>query len=331
MNIHFTNVGPKLASEIPTVDCDVNLADSQQRVNSSFELKEVTISDVFKKLQEVNVAKATGHDNIPNKILKIAAPVISLADLSSLSITTNTFPDDWKVAKVFPLFKSGERNDPNNFRPISVLPTIARVFERLVYEQMYACFTENNLIQPRQSGFRSLHSTVTALLDMTNQWCLNIDKGMVSGVIFLDLKKAFDTVDHAILLKKLSDYGVQGQTASWFKSYLKDRQQFCVVNGLSSVKNRIVCGVPQGSLLGPLLFLIYINDLPNCLDDSIGRSFADDTDLTFPTVDLSILQTEMSNDFNRIFNWLNILKTNFMVIGSRQRIATLAGSIHRTK
>ena len=108
MNIHFTNVGPKLATEIPTVDCDVNPADSQQRV----ELKEVTISDVFKKLQEVNVAKATGHDNIPNKILKIAAPVISisLAGLFNLSITTNTFPDDWKVAKVFPPFKSGEIN-----------------------------------------------------------------------------------------------------------------------------------------------------------------------------------------------------------------------------
>ena len=124
------------------------------------------------KLQEVNVAKATGHDNIPNKILKIAAPVISLslADLFNLSITTNTFPDDWKVAKVFPLYKSGERNDANNFRPISVLPTITRGFERLVYEQMYAYFTENNLIQPRQSGFRSLHhSTVTALLDMTNR------------------------------------------------------------------------------------------------------------------------------------------------------------------
>ena len=152
-----------------------------------------------------------------------------------------------------PLFKSGERYDPNNFRPISVLPTIARVFERSVYEQMYAYFTENNLIQPRQSGFRSLHSTVTALLHMTNQWCLNIDKGIVNGVIFLDLKKAFDAVDHPILLKKLSDYGVQGQTASWFKSYLKDRQQFCVVNGLSSVKNRIVCGVAHASLFRPTL------------------------------------------------------------------------------
>ena len=195
---------------------------------------------------------------------------------------------------------------------------------------MYAYVTENNLIQPRQSGFRSLHLTVTALLDVTNQWYLNIDEGMVSGVIFLDLKKAFGTVDHAILLKKQFDYGVQGQTASWFKSYLKYRQQFYVVNGLSSVKNRIVCGVSQGSLLGPLLFLIYIF----CLDYSIGRSFADDTNLTFSAVDLSILQTEMSNDLNRIFDWLssnkltfNIPKTDFMVIGSRQRIATLAGNI----
>ena len=166
-----TNVGPKLASEIPTVECDVNPVDSLKCVNSTFELKEVTIPGVFKKLQEVNVAKATGYDlNIPNKILKIAAPVISKssADLFNISITTNTFPDDSReVAKVFPPFKSGERNDPSNFRPISVLPTVARVFERLVYEQMHIYITENNLIQPRHFGFRSLHSTVTALLDMT--------------------------------------------------------------------------------------------------------------------------------------------------------------------
>ena len=166
VNIHFTNVGPKLASEILMVECDLNSVDSQQRVNSTFELKEVTTSDAFKKLQEVNVAKATGHNNIPNKILKIAAPVISesLADIFNLSITTNTLPDhSWKVAKVFPLLKSGERNDPSKFRPICVLPTV----ERLVYEQMYTYLTDNNLIQPCQSGFRSLHSTVTALLDMT--------------------------------------------------------------------------------------------------------------------------------------------------------------------
>ena len=125
---------------------------------------------------------------------------------------------------------------------------------------------------------------------------------------------------------------MQGQTAFWFESYLKDRQQFCAMNGVSSAKNRIICGVPQGSLLGPLLFLIYITDLPNCLEHSLGRSFADDTNVTLSAEDLPTLQTEMSHDLNRMFDMLNsnklplnILKTDFMVIGPRQRIATLLG------
>ena len=128
-------------------------------------------------------------------------------DLFNLSISTSTYPDDWKVAKVFPLFKSGERNDPNNFRPISVLPTIARVFERLVYKQMYTNLTENKLIQPCQSGFRSLHSTVPAFLVMTNQWCLTLIGGVASGVIFLDLKKAFDINDLKIWRLRTTEYG----------------------------------------------------------------------------------------------------------------------------
>ena len=336
LNIHFTEIGPKLALEIPPVDNDVNPLDFLRKTNSVFALNKIKSSDVLKKLKEVNIAKATGHDKISNKILKIAAPAIfkSLTDFFNFSIVTNIFPIDWKIAKVSPLYKSGKRNDPNNYRPISVLSTIARVFERLIFEQMYTYFTDNKLIEPRQSGFRSLHSTVTALLDMTNQWCFNIDRGMVSGVIFLDLKKAFDTVNHDLLLKKLNYYGVQNQTITWFKSYLADRQQLCKVNGVSSAKSSISCGVPQGSILGPLLFLIYINDLPTCLDYSTGRSFADDTNLTFSAGDLSVLQSEMSEDLNKIFTWLcsnkltlNTLKTDFMVIGSRQRIATLEGDI----
>ena len=197
---------------------------------------------------------------------------------------------------------------------------------------MYAYFIGNKLIEPRQSGFRSLHSTVTALLDMTNHWCFNIDRGMVSGGIFLDLKKAFDTVDHDLLFKKLKHYGVQGPTLAWFKSYLTGRQQFCVANGVSSGKSLISCGVLQGSILGPLLFLTFINDLPKRLDFSIGRSFADDTNLTFSAINLLELQDEMNNDLGKIFAWLcsnklslKILKTEFMVIGSWQRIATLEG------
>ena len=134
------------------------------------------------KLTGVNIVRATGHYKISKKKLKLAAPVISqaLADFFNFSIESNTFPTDWKIAKIFPLFKNGERSDPSNYRPISVLPAIARVFERLVHEQMYAYFIGNKLIEPRQSGFRSLHSTVTAVLDMTNHWCFNIDRGWLA-------------------------------------------------------------------------------------------------------------------------------------------------------
>ena len=153
----------------------------------------------------VKINKATGIDKISNKILKIAAPVIykNLTDLFNLSITSGVFPSDWKIAKVSPLFKSGDLNNANNYRPISVLPTIARVFERLIFDQLYTYVNDNTFLYTYQSGFRPLHSTLTALLDITNEWCFNIDKGMVNGVLFLDLKKAFDTVDHAILLTKL--------------------------------------------------------------------------------------------------------------------------------
>ena len=129
---------------------------------------------------------------------------------------------EWKIAKVTPLFKSGDRNEPNNYRPTSVLPTIARLFERLIFKQIYSYFSENKLIY-------SHHSTTTALLDLLNQWCFNIDRGMVNGVLFQDLKYSFDTVDHIILLNKLNCYGVDDSTLAWFRSYLEDRQQLkCV-------------------------------------------------------------------------------------------------------
>ena len=175
----------------------------------------------------------------------IAAPIIygSLTDIFNLSIASNVFPSDWKVAKISPVFKSGNKSEANNYRPISVLPTIARVFEKLVFEQLYSYFSENKFLYAHQSGFRALHSTVTALLDMTNEWCCNIDKGMVSGVLFLDLKKAFDTVDHEILLKKLRWYGVETPAVSWFRSYLANRKQVCYVNGVMSAADFVTCGL----------------------------------------------------------------------------------------
>ena len=148
-----------------------------------------------------------------------------------------------------------------NYRPISVLPTLARIFEKLVYDRLANYLERNKYLTKYQSGFRKFHSTVTAMLRNSDDWLLNIDKGWLNGVIFFDLKKAFDTIDHDILLVKLSKYEVLENELKWFTSYLSERKQYCYVNGIHSLFTSIKYGVPQGSCLGPLLFLIYINDL----------------------------------------------------------------------
>jgi hypothetical protein len=156
-NFHFTDIGPSLATNIPV--STINAEDYLKRASSSFEFTEMKSSRVLKLLSKLDVTKATGLDQISNKVLKLAAPVIykQLTDLFNLSLKSREYPDDWKLAKVFPVFKAGERNDPNNYRPISVLSTISRVFEKLVYEQIYHYLNNNNLLDSRQSGFRSVH------------------------------------------------------------------------------------------------------------------------------------------------------------------------------
>ena len=179
-----------------------------------------------------------------------------------------------------------------------------------------------------------MHSTVTALLEATDSWALDIDRGNVNAVVFLDLKKAFDTVDHGVLLGKLSLYGIQESAYDWFKSYLNNCTQKCVVNGSLSKVCSLGCGVPQGTILGPLLFLIYINDLPNCLSFCQPRMYADNTHTTYASADLHSMQSSLNRDLSNIHKWLlcnkltlNSTKTEFMLIGSRQKLSTLSESL----
>ena len=295
-----------------------------------------TSSIVFTHLNRLSKTKSTGLDNISAKLIRECADIISdpLCDLFNKSLMSGIFPDDWKCARVIPLFKQGESLDLNNYRPISVISVVAKVFERIVYDQLYNFLSNEGIISKQQSGFRSLHSTVSALLEATDSWAFNIDRGYVNAVVFLDLKKAFDTVDHEILLTKMNRYGIQGKSLDWFKSYLTNRKQRCSVNGCLSDFTTLKCGVPQGTILGPLLFLIYINDLPNCLSFSVPRMYADDTHITYAGSDLHLIQSSISHDLEKLSKWLvsnkltlNATKTEFMLIGSRQRLSTLSDTL----
>ena len=177
----------------------------------------------------------------------IIAP--SLTAIFSKSILTGIYPSEWKTAKVTPVFKKSIKSDPNNYRPISVIPI---VFEKIVYNQLYHYLNGNTLLLSCQSGFHSLHSTLTAhaLLEVTNDWSVNMDNGLLNGVVFIDLTKAFDTIDHEIILRKMSFLGFDQVAIRWFLSYLSGRTQRCDVNDKLSTARDLRCGVPQGSILG---------------------------------------------------------------------------------
>ena len=340
-NEHFASIGPKLAEEIPANVTGHSHLDylTIQNHEHSFQFQETNTSAVFSLLSKLCKSKATGLDRISAKLLRVCPDLIaeSLCAIFNRSINTGIFPTDWKCSKVIPLFKKGERRDLNNYRPISIIPVVAKVFERIIYNQVYAFLVDKNLLTSSQSGFRSLHSTVTALLEATNCWAYNIDSGNVNSVIFLDLKKAFDTVDHKVLLSKLHAYGIRGAAGNWFESYLSGRIQQCSVNGHLSNSRSLICGIPQGTILGPLLFLVYINDLPNCLAHAEPRMYADDTHLTFASNNMKDIEFYLNQDLANVNQWLiankltlNQSKTEFMLIGSRQRLRTFQSAPNLT-
>ena len=227
-----------------------------------------TVEDVFilNAIKNLKNGKAAGPDKVPTMLVKDVADLISkpLSIIFNSSLANGIFPDIWKLARVAPIFKSGSKKDVNNYRPISVISIFSRILERIVHDQLFDFLLENNVITKNQSAFRKLYSTVTSLICSTDCWNENIDTKKLNLTIFLDLEKAFDTVDHAILVSKLRQYGIRKTTGDWFQSYLDQRKQFCSINGQQSRINEIECGIPQGSCLGPLLFILYLNDFEQC-------------------------------------------------------------------
>ena len=212
-----------------------------------------------------------------------------------------------------PIFKSGDKKDMSNYRPVSVLPCLSKVFERVVYNRLIDFKDKHNILIECQFGFRKQHNTQLAVTLFVDKVCKAMDKGNYFVGVFLDLCKAFDTVNHNILLSKIEHYGIRGTLFNWIKNYLSNRKQFVEYNGLKSSNENVICGVPQGSILGPLLLLLYINDLPNVSKLLSSIMFADDTNMFLEHHDIKYLESVINTEMVKIVEWLNVNKLSLNV------------------
>ncbi|MEL6989254.1 MAG: reverse transcriptase family protein, partial [Bacteroidota bacterium] len=272
-----------------------------QPVNFSMLLKATDFEEVLATINKLGNKTTTGSDGMNNLLAKKMGLVIApyLVELINSSFKTGIFPEELKVSVVYPLYKNGDPRQPGNYRPISILSTWSKVYERIMNRRLVDYFEKFDLLYSKQFGFRKRHSTVDAIAEFTEKIRHNTSRGP-QNTFFLDFKKAFDTIDHNILIEKLNAYGVRGFALKWLKSYLTNRKQYVKIGGSVSSFRDIECGVPQGSVLGPTLFLIYINDLPNVCKHLELFLFADDTNAS----SLGSTKCEIESDLDNIDKWL---------------------------
>ena len=322
-NNFFTNIGPNLDGEIPK--CNKPGGSNfylSNRIPHSFLISPTNPQEIKEIINNLDDSKSTGSCPIPTKLLKIAREELSIpfSDICNMSFTEGVFPHKNKIAKVIPSHKKGSTKDVNNYRPISLLSTFSKIMEKLMASRLTKYLELYEIIYPKQFGFRSGYSTSHSLISIIETVKKTMEDKKYGCGVFIDLKKAFDTVNHEILLQKLEHYGIRGVPLLWFKSYLSNRKQFVHLNGANSKTENVICGVPQGSVLGPLLFLLYINDLPNVSKKLKFYLFADDTNIYYESKSLKNLEKTMNKELEKLYEWLsinrlslNISKTNFVI------------------
>ena len=313
-NSHFAAAGhlfdnlyinPAATDNLHTQNAAAAVSDGDSTLSAldpsfSFSFIPFTTSEVFYALSTIDPKKSVGEDNLDPFLLKASTPLITdiVCYIFNLSISSGIIPRAWKTAHVIPLHKGQNKSDPNNYRPISKLSCLAKILESLVHNQLKSFLHNYSVLSPYQSGFRAKHSTISATTLVLNDILTALDKKLFCATLFVDLSKAFDTVDHSLLLERLRLIGFNPSACTWFKNYLSGRYQCIKFGAVKSEFLHIAKGVPQGSILGPILFIIYINNVVNTLQDCNTHLYADDTILYCfsDSVEKSINMLQLSFD-----------------------------------
>ena len=277
-NQQFISIGKKLADNINNTPNSFYKFLPKREESTSIYFEPPRYNEVYNIIHSLKINKSTGHDNVDAYFIRISCDLITpyLTQLCDFSFKFGLSPECLKIAKVVPIFKNGSKNDINNYLPISLLSNFSKIMEKLIASRLMNFLEQRCVLHENQYGFRKKMSTTHAILDVVNQISSNINKKKLTGLVFLDLKKAFDTVSHEILLRKLAHYGIRGKVNDLFRSYLVSRSQYVFLDGHCSSPKIVQYGVPQGSNLGPILFTIYVNDIFYNFE-SAPVLYADDT------------------------------------------------------
>ena len=328
-NEYFANIGLNLAAKIPESNHSyADIISENCAMNGSMYVEPTNEFEIINIARELKSNKAPGYDGYSTVIIKTIINYIAqpLMHIFNLSLSNGVFPDKLKTAKVTPIFKSDGKLSMNNYRPISVLPTFSKLLEKLMYNRLLKFLDANSILSSSQYGFRNKHCTYMALANLVDRITNELEHKKFSIGVFIDLSKAFDTLNHSILVNKLRLYGVRGIANNWFASYLSNRKQFVQIDNVASGVLPVKCGVPQGSILGPLLFILYINDIMHVSNLAKLIMFADDTNIFFSGADLDELSNHVNIELDKFSRWfkvnklsLNIKKTSFILFRARSR------------
>ena len=328
LNSYFCSIGPTLVQSLPNCgQTDYKNYCPSPNKDSMF-CSPVIPDEIVKIIHSFPNNKAPGSDSISSKIVKEICDsiVLPLMYLFNLSFQTGIVPDLLKIAKVVPVYKKGEKCLPGNYRPISLLSIFDKILEKLMYRRLANFLDKHRILYEFQFGFRKNHSTSQAVMEVLDNIYQHTDNNEITMGIYCDLQKAFDTVNHSILLQKLSIYGIRGTVLKWFTSYLSNRSQYTVLSGNESQLESVTCGVPQGSVLGPLLFLLYVNDIQYAITNAKIKLFADDTNLFIHNHDPVQLYSIANVCMDQLFQWftvnrlsLNLEKTCYSIFSAKNK------------